>query len=223
MIQVDNLRFRTLSIDRLRIPPGSTAVIGPNGSGKTSFLKLLAGIHLPESGTITIDGRLPRETEAGWVGEFPDRNILFCRAFDEVASPLRFRFLPCREIGGRVQSVMERAGISHLMSRPIRQLSGGEKMLIACAAALVIRPEILVLDEYDSHLDADRISQIGDIIRKSGVHYTLHCTQDTESAACADHVVFFGNGREYCSGSPETVFARLEGTPYFPLSWRCRA
>jgi len=223
MIMIDNLRFRTLAVSELRIPPGTTAVIGPNGSGKTTFLKLLAGIHLPESGTMTIDGRLPRETETGWVDEFPDRNILFCTAFDEIASSLRFRFLPCREITERSKSVMKLAGISHLMTRPIRELSGGEKVLVAVAAALVLHPEVLVLDEYDSHLDGDRVSQIGEFIRKSGVRYVIHSTQDTESAARADRVIFFRNGTISCTGTPETVFPQLEDTLYFPLSWRCRA
>ena len=97
MITIENLRYRTLSIEDLRIAPGITSVIGPNGSGKTTLLKLLAGIAVPDAGTILIDGMPPRNAEIGWVNEFPDRNILFGNAFEEIASPLRFRHLPCTD------------------------------------------------------------------------------------------------------------------------------
>src|SRR5512136_2458398 len=178
MILVQNLRYRTLAIDDLRIAPGITSVIGPNGSGKTTFLKLLAGIAIPESGFIHIDGVPPRNTEIGWVNEFPDRNILFGSTFEEIASPLRFRHLPCAAIEERVKSVMETVGISHLGTRLIQELSGGEKVLVALAAALVLRPQVLVLDEYDSHLDVNRAGEIARIIRKCGAAYVIHCTQD---------------------------------------------
>jgi energy-coupling factor transport system ATP-binding protein len=223
MIAIGNLRYRTLAIADLQIAPGITSVIGPNGSGKTTFLKLLAGIAVPESGSILIDGSPPRNTEIGWVNEFPDRNILFGSVFEEIASPLRFCHVPCTDIEYGVESVMGSVGISHLMTRPVRDLSGGEKVLVAFAAALIPGPRLLVLDEYDSHLDAHRAGEIAGILRKSGTPYIIHCTQDMEAAAQGDAVIFLKEGNVLHAGDPDEVFASLAGTPYYPFSWRCRA
>ena len=223
MITIEKLRYRILSIEDLRIAPGITSVIGPNGSGKTTLLKLLAGIALPESGTILIDGIPPRNAEIGWVNEFPDRNILFGSAFEEIASPLRFRHLPCSVIEDRVDSVMASVRIPHLRTRLMQELSGGEKVLVALAAALVCRPQVLVLDEYDTHLDSHRAADIARIIRKSAIPYVIHCTQDMETAASGDGVIFLKEGKIRHTGTPENVFASLEGTAFCPLSWRCRA
>ena len=223
MITIEKLRYGILSIEDLHIAPGITSVIGPNGSGKTTLLKLLAGIAVPVSGTILIDGIPPRNAEIGWVNEFPDRNILFGSAFEEIASPLRFRHLPCMDIDARVRSVMESVGISHLRTRPMQELSGGEKVLVALAAALVFRPLVLVLDEYDSHLDARRTGEIAYTIRKSSTPYVIHCTQDMEAAASGNAVILLENGNVRCTGTPADVFASLAGTAFYPLSWRCRA
>lgn len=222
MITIDKLRYRSLAIENLRIPPGITSVIGPNGSGKTTLLRLLAGIAVPESGTILVDGIPPRNTESGWVNEFPDRNILFWSAFEEIASPLRFRHMPCTDIEERVRSCMESLEITALKNRCMRELSGGEKVLVALAAALVFVPQVLVLDEYDSHLDAHRTGEISRIIRKSPPPHVICCTQDTEAAVRGDYVIFLTEGRVSCAGTPKDVFASLAGTAYYPLSWRCR-
>ena len=223
MITIKNLRYRALAIEDLRIAPGITSVIGPNGSGKTSLLKLLAGIIVPDAGTVLVDGVPPRNAEIGWVNEFPDRNILFYSASEEIASPLRFRHLPCTVIEDRVRLCMEQVGIRHLENRPVQGLSGGEKVLIALAAALVFRPQVLVLDEYDSHLDANRAAEVARSIRKSATPCVIHCTQDMESAALADAVIFLEEGKIRHAGTPEDVFASLDGTAFCPLSWRCRA
>jgi energy-coupling factor transport system ATP-binding protein len=223
MITIENLRYRILEIDNLQIAPGITSVIGPNGSGKTTLLKLLAGIEVPESGTILINGVPPRNCEIGWINEFPDRNILLGSVFEEIASPLRFRHVPCKEIQDRVESVAGDLGIQHLQARSMPELSGGEKVLVALAAALVIRPWLLVLDEYDSHLDALRTGGIARIIREHTIPYVIHCTQDTEAAARGDFVIFLGKGgKPVCAGTPDDVFASLDGTAFYPLSWKCR-
>jgi energy-coupling factor transport system ATP-binding protein len=223
MITIEKLRNRILAIDDLRIAPGITSVIGPNGSGKTTLLKLLAGIAVPDAGTILVDGVPPRNADIGWVNEFPDRNILFGSAFEEIASPLRFRHLPCSAIVEHVESIMETVGITHLRTRPMLELSGGEKVLVALAAALVFRPQVLVLDEYDSHLDAHRAVEIARIIRKSRTPYVIHCTQDCEAAAGGDAIIFLEEGNVSCAGMPEDVFASLAGTAFYPFSWKCRA
>jgi energy-coupling factor transport system ATP-binding protein len=111
--------------------------------------------------------------------------------------------------------------ITHLLDRTMRELSGGEKILVAFAAALVQQPKILVLDEYDSHLDETRCLQLEQLIRTCAVPYVLRCTQQMETAARGDNLLFLENGTISLSGTPTRVFASLEQTPFYPLSWRC--
>jgi energy-coupling factor transport system ATP-binding protein len=222
MIELSGLRYRMISIDSLTIPPGITSVIGPNGSGKTSLLRLCSGIAEPEAGVILIDGKTPRETDVGWVNEFPDKNSVFSRVSDEIASSLRFSHRPCGEIEGAVEAIARLMHISHLLDRTIQKLSGGEKVLVALASALVGRPKILVLDEYDSHLDETRCLEIECLLQTCGVPYVIRCTQQMETAAGGTHLLFLENGHVTLSGNPARVFSSLDQTPFYPLSWRCR-
>jgi energy-coupling factor transport system ATP-binding protein len=221
MITVEFLCYRNLAIDALTIKPGITTIIGPNGSGKTTFLKLCAGIAVPDSGSLLIDDTLPRETETGWVNEFPDRNILFVNVFDEIASPLRFRRTPCDEIDTNVRACADTLGISYLLKRAVRELSGGEKVLVSLAAALVHHPKVLVLDEYDSHLDAHSLAKIEQGIRRSGAEYVIRCTQQMDTAIHSDHLLFFDSGRIIHAGLPHDIFPFLKGTVYYPFLWGC--
>jgi energy-coupling factor transport system ATP-binding protein len=222
MITAEFLSYRNLVIDALTIKPGITTIIGSNGSGKTTFLKLCAGIAVPDSGTLLIDDAPPRETEIGWVNEFPDRNILFVNVFDEIASPLRFRKIPCDETDAKVSACAEEMGITHLLKRAVRDLSGGEKVLVSLAAALVHHPKVLILDEYDSHLDAQSLAKIEQGIRTSGAKYVIRCTQQMDTAVHSDYVLFFDSGRITHEGRPDVVFPFLKGTAYYPLLWGCR-
>jgi len=221
MISLASLRYRNLAIDTLTIRPGITTITGANGSGKTTFLKLCAGIAVPESGTIMIDDAPPRQTGIGWVNEFPDRNLLFVTVFDEIASPLRFRRTPCDTIDSSVRAWTEAMGITHLLKREVRELSGGEKVFASLAAALVHRPKVLVLDEYDSHLDARSSAKVEQIIRSSGVEYVIRCTQQMDTAMHSDHLLFFEAGRITHAGTPELVFPFLKGTAWYPVLWGC--
>lgn len=222
MIELSGLRYRMIRIDSLTISPGITSVIGPNGSGKTTLLRLCSGIAVPETGMIQIDGKTPRETDVGWVNEFPDKNILFSRVSDEIASALRFSHTPCDETDRAVKTIAHQMNITRLLDRTIKELSGGEKVLVALASALVRRPKILVLDEYDSHLDYKRCLRIEELIRACGVPYVIRCTQQMETAARGDLLIFMEYGRVTFSGNPVKVFASLDQTPFYPMSWRCR-
>jgi len=222
MIAFENVRFRALSVPSLVLPPGITTIIGPNGAGKSTFLKLCAGITEPGNGTLTVDGQSPRKTEVGYVNEFPDRNLLFSTVQDELASPLRFRHTPCADTERVVRACAERWGIDGLLKREVKDLSGGEKCLVALATACITRPRVLVLDEYDSHLDAGRCAAAERLLHSSGAAYVIRCTQQMETAAESDRLLFLERGRLVHAGEPAAVFAELTGTSFYPLSWRCR-
>jgi energy-coupling factor transport system ATP-binding protein len=220
MITVRNLSFRTLSLSELAIPDGSVALVGPNGSGKTTFLKILAGILKPEHCSVSINGKSPRECRIGFVNEYPDRNILFSRVSDEIASPLRFSHLPCDEISRRVELMVESAGFLPLMNRQIHTLSGGEKTLVALLAATVNSPEVLILDEFDSHLDDQAVDTAERIISTSGALSVIRCTQNMELASRSKTLVALFGGRIRVFGSPCDVFSSLSGTCFVPFGWR---
>jgi energy-coupling factor transporter ATP-binding protein EcfA2 len=222
MIEALDIQHRILKIPTLGIQRGATAVIGPNGSGKTTFLQLCTGITTPEKGVIRVDGRHPREIEVGWVGEFPDRNMLLDLVFHEIASPLRFAHLPCRDIEDQVRRVAEEIGIHRLLHRSQKVLSGGEKALVACATALVARPHLLVLDEIDTHLDRESWLAVDEAIRRRRIPYLLLSTQDMEIASRMDHLLYMEVGEVRDEGAPEEVFPRREQSCFYPPMWRLK-
>ena len=222
MIAIRGLSHRILEIPDLLIPAGRVAVIGPNGGGKTTLLRLLAGIDLPLSGEILIDGIPPRSKEVGWVGEQPERQIIFHRVSDEIASPLRFRHDPCPRVEERGEAVARELGIGGLLGRETRNLSAGEKALVALGAAVAAEPDILILDETDSSLDQESVDTVESLIRGISCPHVTQATQRMDLAARSDHVLFLESGRVLHAGSPAAVFAALSGTPFYPPSWGCR-
>jgi len=220
MIELSDILLKKLSVSHLAIAEGRTAVIGPNGSGKTTLLEVCSGLILPEQGSVTVGALPPRECEVGWVGEFPDQNLVFERVFDEIASALRFRHLPCETIRERVWETARTIGISHLLDSSTDQLSGGEKALVALAAAIITRPDLLVLDEVDSHLDGRTGKRIQRLSGDLGIPYIIQCTQDMQTAASLDFVIYIEDGRVMLKGTPDEVFPALRETCFYPPLWR---
>ncbi|MCE5339014.1 MAG: energy-coupling factor ABC transporter ATP-binding protein [Methanomicrobiaceae archaeon] len=222
MIRIVNLRHRLVDIPDLTVDARHIAVIGPNGSGKTTLLAVCSGIEEPRAGTVQLLGRPPSAVRIGWVGEFPDRTLLFSRVYDEIASSPRFHRRSCRETDERVRAAATQVGIVHLLDAKISALSGGEKALVALAAAGVDDPEVLILDEADSHLDAGTAARIQSAVQKSTAVHILWCTQSMDNAARADYVLFMAGGVVRHHGTPEEVFTRLEETCFYPTMWRIR-
>jgi len=220
MIEIKGLHDGILLIPYLVLSKGSTAIIGPNASGKTTFLELCAGLRSPQEGTITIDRMPPSTLDIGWVDEFPDRTLLFNNVFEEIAAPLRFRFIPCGNIAEMVIKIAKRLGIKHLLPRPTIDLSAGEKTLVSLAAAIIASPIALILDEFDSHLDLASRVNAESIIQSSSSRYILFCTQQMDAAAQADTVIYLNSGRVAYQGRPNEVFSSLKNSCFYPFMWR---
>lgn len=148
-----------LEIPNLDILPGEIAVlIGENGCGKTTLLKLLAGLLTPTAGTITSQERPVLVHQ---------RPYLFAQSVAaNVAWPLRIRGVPRDEARRKVTAALEQLGLNHLSRRWAPFLSGGEKQRVAIARTLVLDPDVLLLDEPTSNIDTASIRVIEDVLRQ---------------------------------------------------------
>ena len=212
MIQILDLAARNLRVPSLALAPGVTAVIGLNGAGKTTLLEVCCGLLLPDAGTVLVDGRAPRETDAGWVSASPDRALLFSRVADELASSGRFAGLPPRAVDRRVLHAARLTGTAALLDRSTRTLSGGEKSVVALAAALAGAPTVLALDEFDGHLDRETLAELVPVVRSAGDPYVLWSTHDPAIAAGADHAIALEGGMVAAEGAAAlSLFDAWEG------------
>lgn len=141
-----------LEIDRLEIAPGITALVGENGAGKSTLLRLLAAIEVPRRGRVLFQGKPLTCTDRrriGWVMQQP--YLLRGSALDNVMLGLRFRRGGDRR--RRALAALEMVGFRADPARPAGLLSGGQRQQVALARCLVLKPEVLLLDEPFSHLD----------------------------------------------------------------------
>lgn len=229
MILLNEVQAGLLSVQSLQITGGRVAIIGPNGSGKTTLLELVAGIAKPEIGTVLIMGKEPARCIIGWIGEFPDLNMTFNRVFDEIASPLRFTRHPSDLIEIKSRAIAERCGLTKLLDRSVRSLSGGEKVLVALAAALIAEPDLLILDETDSHFDALTMEVTEQVLEEVKPPHLLFATHRPDRIATADQVILLNTGMVVRSGTPDEVFCEeITSSPdsslhhilYNPALWR---
>jgi cobalt/nickel transport system ATP-binding protein len=196
------------------------AVLGPNGSGKTTLLYHLLGLLRSEEGEVRVLGVDPaRDWKAirqriGVVLQNVDEQILAPTVLDDVAFSPRQYGLPDAEVGALVQEALGRVGIEHLAARVPHNLSGGEKRKVALAGALVMHPELLILDEPFEGLDPASRDELVKII---GMHATgggtvILSTHDIDTVPeFADYCyVLSRGGTIVMEGTPADVFSRAD-------------
>ena len=206
----------TLSVDHLEVKQGEIlVVIGPNGAGKSTLLLALNRLLQPESGQILYRGQpLEAEDELSYrrrVALVLQDPLLFdTSVFDNVAMGLRFRGLPRGEIRWRVEDWLSRLGVSHLLHRRARKLSGGEAQRINLARAFTLQPEVLLLDEPFSALDAPTRKQLLEDFQALLANMsltTVFITHDLDEALyLGDRVAVLLGGRLRQCGTPDEVF-----------------
>jgi len=197
------------------------AVLGPNGSGKTTLLYHLLGLLRSREGEVRVFGVDPGEAwpeirqRVGVVLQNVDEQLLAPTVGDDVAFSPRQYGLPEQEVERRVDEALGLLGIAHLRQRVPHNLSGGEKRKVALAGALVMQPELLVLDEPFEGLDpasrAGLIELLERLSTERGMTIVMS-THDIDSVPeMADYAyVLAPGGTIVLSGTPEQVFARSE-------------
>ncbi|MEV8262531.1 ABC transporter ATP-binding protein [Microbacterium sp. NPDC077057] len=187
------------------------AVIGANGSGKSTFARLLNGLMTPTTGTVTVHGldalreRTAVRRRVGFVFTDPDAQILMPTPAEDLALSLRGR--PRGDIAARVQETLDRHGLGAHADIPASSLSGGQKQMLALAAVLLSEPALIVADEPTTLLDLRNARRIGDLLLAQDAQ-VLIVTHDLELAARCDTAVLFDGGRVVDQGDPEAVIAR---------------
>jgi thiamine transport system ATP-binding protein len=197
---------RTVALDdvSLAVAPGEiVGVVGPSGCGKTTLLRVVAGLEVPDRGTVTWDGSDlagsgPHERGFGLMFQdhalFPHRNVR-----ENVAFGLRMQGLPGRAQAARAAELLHLVGLDGFDDRSIDTLSGGEAQRVALARALAPSPRLLMLDEPFGSLDRELRERLAvdvrDVLRELG-QAAVHVTHDQEEAyAVADHLVVMRGGR----------------------------
>jgi multiple sugar transport system ATP-binding protein len=207
------------AIDRftLAVSEGELAVlVGPSGAGKTTALRIAAGLERATSGSIRLDGERiddwrPKDRDMSMVFQepslYPHLSVRKNAGF-----ALRMRHAPREEIDRRVARVAEELGIAHLLDRYPDTLSGGEAQRSSLARALVRRPKVLLLDEPFASLDAplrDQLRRAFRAAQKSEPVTTVFVTHDQDEAlALADRLVVLRNGNIEQVGTAQEVYDR---------------
>ena len=217
-------RFGSATIlDRLELATGdiqSLVLVGPSGGGKSTLLRILAGLDVPTSGTVSFDGvPLPRDEASlrayrSTVGTVFQAYNLFphLTALDNLLLPLvHVHGLAADAARERVREPLERFGLAaHAHKRPA-QLSGGQKQRIAILRALVTRPQRMFLDEPTSALDPEMTAEVLEMIgelKASGTQFVLVTHEMGFARRVADDLAFVGDGRVLAHGPADEMLSR---------------
>jgi biotin transport system ATP-binding protein len=190
-----------------RLTEHRVAVIGANGSGKSTFARLLNGLVVPDRGDVLLGGYSTRSDAAavrrmvGFVFTDPDAQIVMPTVAEDVAFGLRRRRLGRTETARRVAAALAEMGLESLAEQPAHLLSGGEKQLLALCSVLVTQPRILVCDEPTTLLDRRNTRRVLEILVEIPQQVVL-VTHDLDSIADYDRVLVFDEGRLVADGAP---------------------
>ena len=194
------------------------SIIGHNGSGKSTTVRLIDGLLEAESGEIIIDGDKltvdnvwEKRRQIGMVFQNPDNQFVGATVEDDVAFGLENQGIPLEEMRERVKQALDLVGMSEFKSREPARLSGGQKQRVAIAGVVALRPNIIILDEATSMLDPegrlDLIRTVKDI--KDRYNMTvISITHDLDEVALSDRVIVMKEGQVESISRPEELFLR---------------
>ena len=232
MIQAERLTFRYTDVSHqshlaldgvnLTIPHGEfAAILGRNGSGKSTFARHCNAIALPSGGHVLVDGMDTMQPDRLWdirsvcsmVFQNPDNQIVATVVEEDVAFGLENMGLPQAEIRRRVDEALHIVGMEAYRMHAPHLLSGGQKQRVAIAGVLAMQPKCIVLDEPTSMLDprgrADVMHVLHRLHRERGMTIVL-ITHHMDEAVQAEHVAVLDSGHLICEGRPEEIFTQTK-------------
>lgn len=192
----------------VRLTAGRTAVVGANGSGKSTFARLLNGLRMPSTGGIRVLGLDPRadaralRSRVGFVFTNPEAQILMPTPIEDLE--LSLRHLPRDEARRQARRILGEYGLDGRDDVPASALSGGQRQLLAVASVLASSPDLLVADEPTTLLDLRNARRIGDLLLGLDIPVVL-LTHDLELASRCDEALLFEDGRLVACGAPHDV------------------
>ena len=213
----DILKDISLSIDK----GDFVALLGHNGSGKSTFAKHMNAILLPSAGTMTVDGidtkdesqRFTLRSHVGMVFQNPDNQIVATIVEEDVAFGPENLGIPPQEIRKRVDDALKAVEMYEYREHAPSQLSGGQKQRVAIAGIIAMRPDCIVLDEPTAMLDPSGRREVMNTIhmlnREYGITIVL-ITHYMEEAAQANRVVVMDDGKVVLDNTPKEVFSHVE-------------
>ena len=204
------------------IRPGEfIAILGHNGSGKSTFAKHLNALLSPTEGTLWVDGKDVRDEQnvwdirknAGMVFQNPDNQIIASVVEEDVAFGPENIGIPTDEIWQRVDKSLRSVGMTEYREHSPNKLSGGQKQRVAIAGVMAMEPKCIILDEPTAMLDPNGRKEVLDSIeqlnKKKGVTIIL-ITHYMEEVVRADRVYVMDNGRVVMEGTPREIFTQVE-------------
>lgn len=192
------------------------ALVGHNGSGKSTIAKMMNGLLFPAAGQVSALGQYMSEenlwdirSQMGMVFQNPDNQFVGATVQDDVAFALENNGVPHAEMVIRVKESLRQVKMDDYMDHEPHHLSGGQKQRVAIAGALALRPRLLILDEATSMLDPqgrmEVIETIQELREATGLT-VISITHDLEEAALADRMIVMNQGHKQMEGTPQQVF-----------------
>lgn len=208
------------------IPAGKrTCIVGANGSGKSTVASILSGLTAPDEGTVTFlgttvvnDGKVDFEAyktirpQLGLVFQNPEDQIICSVVADDIAFGLENLQVPSDQITPLVEQQIELGTLTEFASENPQMLSGGQQQRVAISGALVMKPQILILDEPSAALDVVHRNNVMGLVEKlrAAGKTIVHVTHFMDEVVSADHVIALDDGRVAFEGTPEALFEQHE-------------
>ncbi|WP_445478806.1 energy-coupling factor ABC transporter ATP-binding protein [Lysinibacillus irui] len=193
------------------------AIVGHNGSGKSTIAKLMNGLLFPQQGDVRIlreplseDNLWESRSLMGMVFQNPDNQFVGATVQDDVAFALENNGVPFEDMVKRVHAALDQVKMSLFLDHEPHHLSGGQKQRVAIAGALALKPKLLILDEATSMLDpqgrAEVLQTVQTLRAETGLT-VISITHDLEEAMLANRVLFMNDGKKFAEGTPAEIFA----------------
>jgi len=196
----------------LRLAERRIAIIGANGSGKSTFARLLNGLILPTTGQVAVGGLDTRtkgrevRRQVGFVFQNPDNQIVYPTVGEDLAFGLKGRGVAAAAIPGKVERTLDRFGLDGFGDRLVHELSGGERQMVALAGVMILEPAWLVLDEPTTLLDRRNTRRVMEAVAALDQHVLL-VTHDLDLLAGFDRVLVFDEGKLNTDAAPKEAIA----------------